>query len=303
MGAITVRAERVNRRLAGNRDTTTAVHKTGRAAGPGEEERVGADPQLVIDVQGFEGPLDLLLHLARSQKVDLSRISILALAEQYLDFVDRARRLRLELAADYLVTAAWLAYLKSRLLVPLPPGECGESGEELAELLQLRLQRLEAMRDAAARLLARNRLGRDLFMRGQPETRVVERKNIYKTTLYQLLAAYAGMRQRQAVSHVEMGKRTVWSLQHARQVLLHLLEEVSGHGWFTLDRRLAAYVPAKEERLTALASAFAASLEMAREGAMEIRQTHAFAPLHMRLRQPRRDERRSAGQTGRQGNG
>ena len=127
------------------------------------------EPSLVVDVDGFEGPLDLLLHLARNQKVDLARISILALAEQYLLFIEKARALRLELAADYLVMAAWLAYLKSKLLIPKQPGDDGESGEELAAVLQFRLKRLEAMRDAAARLVNRNRLGRDVFQRGMPE--------------------------------------------------------------------------------------------------------------------------------------
>lgn len=235
-------------------------------------------------MQGFEGPLDLLLHLARNQKVDLSCISILALVEQYLDFVEHARRLRLELAADYLVMAAWLAYLKSRLLVPSPPENSGESGEELAELLQFRLRRLEAMRGAAARLLDRNRLGRDIFMRGQPEMMLVEQKKLYGATLYDLLAAYAGMRQRQAASHVEVGKRAVWSLKHARRVLLYFLENMPDSDWFAFDRCLADHVSAQEERLTAMASAFAASLEMVREGEMEIRQADAFAPLYMRSR-------------------
>ncbi len=137
-------------------------------------ERAASEPALLVDVAGFEGPLDLLLHLARNQKVDLARISILALAEQYLAFVERVRVLRLELAADYLVMAAWLAFLKSRLLIPKQPGEDGVSGEEMAAVLQFRLKRLEAMRDAAARLVNRNRLGRDVFARGLPELVIVE---------------------------------------------------------------------------------------------------------------------------------
>lgn len=252
---------------------------------PGEEGRGVTDPQLVIDVQGFEGPLDLLLHLARNQKVDLSGISIRALVEQYLAFVEQARRLRLELAADYLVMAAWLAYLKSRLLVPSPPGEDEGTGEELAEMLQFRLRRLEAMRDAAAKLFNRNLLGRDIFRRGDPEMVVVERKNLYSATLYELLTAYTGLRQRQAVSHVEVGKRTVWSLKNARQILERILGEGARHDWLVLDHYLTAFIPLREERVTAMASAFAASLEMVREGTMEIRQADAFAPLYIRVRQ------------------
>jgi segregation and condensation protein A len=144
-----------------------------------EESRGVSEPSLVVDVDGFEGPLDLLLALARTQKVDLSRISVLALVEQYIAFIEQARRMRLELAADYLVMAAWLAYLKSKLLIPKQPGDQGESGEELAAVLQFRLKRLEAMRDAAARLVNRNRLGRDVFARGMPETVIVEKHNEY----------------------------------------------------------------------------------------------------------------------------
>ncbi|RVA20538.1 segregation/condensation protein A, partial [Mesorhizobium sp. M7A.F.Ca.CA.004.11.2.1] len=148
-----------------------------------DDSRVTGDPSLVVDVAGFEGPLDLLLHLARTQKVDLARISILALVEQYLTFVETARALRLELAADYLVMAAWLAFLKSKLLIPKQPGDEGESGEELAAVLQFRLKRLEAMRDASARLVNRNRLGRDVFARGMPEMVIVEKRNAYSASL------------------------------------------------------------------------------------------------------------------------
>ncbi len=168
-----------------------------------DDSRAASDPALVVDVDGFEGPLDLLLHLARNQKVDLARISILALAEQYLAFIETARTLRLELAADYLVMAAWLAFLKSKLLIPKQPGEEGESGEELAAVLQFRLKRLEAMRDAAARLVNRNRLGRDVFARGMPELVIVEKRNEWSATLYDLLTAYAVQRQRQAIDQRE----------------------------------------------------------------------------------------------------
>src|SRR6185312_6558631 len=176
-----------------------------------DAERAISEPELVVDVDGFEGPLDLLLQLARNQKVDLARISVLALAEQYLLFVERARRFRLELAADYLVMAAWLAYLKSKLLIPKQPGDEEETGEEMAAVLQFRLQRLEAMRDAAARLVNRNRLGRDVFARGMPETVIVERRNEYSASFYDLLTAYAAQRQRQAITNVKIAKRGVWS--------------------------------------------------------------------------------------------
>src|SRR5690606_10802890 len=189
----------------------------------GEDERATGEPQLVVDVGGFEGPPDLLLHLARNQKVDLSRISVLALAEQYLVFIEKARALRLELAADYLVMAAWLAYLKSRLLIPKQPGDEGESGEEMAAILQFRLKRLEAMRDAAARLVNRNRLGRDVFARGQPELVIIDKRNAYSATLYDLLTAYASLRQRQAITNVQIAKRGVWSLKEARSILTRMI--------------------------------------------------------------------------------
>lgn len=246
----------------------------------GQEERGLSEPALVVDVSGFEGPLDLLLHLARNQKVDLARISVLALAEQYIAFVERARRLRLELAADYLVMAAWLAYLKSKLLIPRQPGEEGESGEEMAAVLQFRLKRLEAMRDAAARLVNRNRLGRDVFARGMPETVIVERHNEYSATLYDLLSAYASQRQRQAVTNVQIARRGVWSLKEARDMLVRMVGELTD--WTALDMFLVRYLASPAERATAIASSFAASLELVREGALEVRQDGAFAPLYMR---------------------
>lgn len=245
-----------------------------------EEEHGVSEPTLVIDVQGFEGPLDLLLQLARNQKVDLAHISIVALVQQYLDFVKQAHLLRLDLAADYLVMAAWLAYLKSRLLVPQAKNEQGESGEELAEHLQFRLRRLEAMREAAGQLVNRNRLGRDVFKRANPEMVVVEKKHLYDGSLYDMLMAYASIRQRQAVSHVEVGKRTVWSLKSARQILTKLLG--CDVNWQVLDSFLYEYIPTAEERRTALASAFAASLEMVREGQLDIKQQEPFAPIYLR---------------------
>jgi segregation and condensation protein A len=247
-----------------------------------EAERGLSEPALLIDVAGFEGPLDLLLHLARNQKVDLARISILALAEQYLRFIDSARAIRLELAADYLVMAAWLAYLKSKLLIPKQPGDDGESGEEMAAVLQFRLKRLEAMRDAAARLVNRNRLGRDVFARGMPEMVIVEKRNEYSASLYDLLTAYAVQRQRQAITNVRIAKRGVWSLKEARDILTRLIGEF--RDWTALDSFLADYLAGPEERSTAIASSFAATLELVREGLVEMRQQEAFAPLYLRNR-------------------
>jgi segregation and condensation protein A len=250
--------------------------------------KTSSEPAFVVDVEGFEGPLDLLLHLARGQKVDLSRISVLALAEQYLSFVEQARALRLELAADYLVMAAWLAYLKSKLLIPNQPGDEGESGEEMAAILQFRLKRLEAMRDAATRLVNRNRLGRDVFARGMPEAVVEERRSAYTASLYDLLTAYAGQRQRRAITNVRIAKRGVWSLKEARDILISMIGSFGD--WTALDHFLLHYLPSPQERVTAIASSFAASLELVREGQLEMRQDGAFAPLYMRQRQGGRPE-------------
>jgi segregation and condensation protein A len=245
-----------------------------------DAERATSEPSLVVDVDGFEGPLDRLLHLARNQKVDLARISVLALAEQYLLFVERARHFRLELAADYLVMAAWLAYLKSKLLIPKQPGDEEATGEEMAAVLQFRLQRLEAMRDAAARLVNRNRLGRDVFQRGMPEAVVVEKRNEFSASLYDLLTAYAAQRQRQAITNVQIAKRGVWSLKEARSILMRLVGQM--RDWTALDSFLLEYLATPEERVTAIASSFAASLELVREGHLEMRQEQAFAALYMR---------------------
>jgi len=250
-----------------------------------DDDRRSDDPALVVDVDGFEGPLDLLLHLARNQKVDLARISVLALAEQYLVFIDRVRALRLELAADYLVMAAWLAFLKSKLLIPKQPGEEGQSGEELAAVLQFRLRRLEAMRDAATRLVNRNRLGRDVFARGIPEIVIVEKRNQYSATLYDLLSAYASQRQRQATTNVQIARRGVWSLKQAREILTRMIGELDD--WTALDGFLIRYLATPEDKRTAIASSFAASLELVREGAVEMRQQEPFAPLYLRGRGPR----------------
>ncbi|MFK5979084.1 MAG: ScpA family protein [Rhizobiaceae bacterium] len=236
---------------------------------------------MTVDVEGFEGPLGLLLDLSRRQKVDLAKISILALAEQYLAFIEELRELRIELAADYLVMAAWLAFLKSKLLLPVEDDDDEElSGEEMAALLAFRLQRLEAMREAGNKIINRNRLGRDFFARGNPEAIMVDRRNEYDATLYDLLTAYAAQRQRQSVSTVTIAKRDVWSLSDAREILTRLVGELND--WTPLDVFLLKYIPDPSMRASVIASSFAASLELVREGTLALRQDEAFAPLYLR---------------------
>jgi segregation and condensation protein A len=240
------------------------------------------EPALVVDVEGFEGPLDLLLTLARQQKVDLSKISILALADQYLAFIEAARKLRLELAADYLVMAAWLAYLKSRLLLPEPPAPDGISAEDMANALAQRLRRLETIRQVAEQLLNRPQLGRDVFARGQPEPIAEIKRPQWSATLYDLLSAYAGRRQVQARAHVRLPKRTVWSLADAREAIERLIGR--SFDWSPLDQYLLEYLVEPSHRPTVLASSFAATLELVREGRLEMHQHTAFAPLYVRAR-------------------
>jgi segregation and condensation protein A len=250
-----------------------------------EEARTDAtaDETLVVDVEGFEGPLDLLLALARTQRVDLAKISVLALAQQYLDFIAEARKLRLEIAADYLVMAAWLAFLKSKLLLPAEPSEEGEpTGAELAALLAFRLQRLGAMRDAAAQLMTRKRLGRDVFARGMPEPIRLIRESTFGANVYDLLKAYAQQRQRTATHSLRMQRRTVWSLKEARTELERLLG--MSVDWAPLDQLLIEFLVEPELARTALASGFSATLEMTREGKVELRQAKEFAPLLVRRR-------------------
>lgn len=246
-------------------------------------DRMVGEQALVVDVEGFEGPLDLLLELARRQKVDLAKISILALADQYLAFIEQARQLRLELAADYLVMAAWLAYLKSRLLLPEAAPQEGQSAAELATALALRLKRLEGIRAVAERLLSRPQLDRDVFRRGQPEPIAHVKHPQWTATLYDLLSAYAHQRQRTALAHVRLAQRTVWSLAEAREALERLIGQSSD--WARLDEYLIAFVVEPSLARTVLASSFASSLELVREGHMEMHQQTAFAPLYVRRRQ------------------
>jgi segregation and condensation protein A len=245
-------------------------------------ELAPGEQALVVDVEGFEGPLDLLLTLARQQKVDLAKISILALADQYLAFIEEARRLRLELAADYLVMAAWLAYLKSRLLLPDVNAPEGQSAEDMANALALRLKRLEAIRTAAEQMFARAQLGRDVFARGQPEPIAHIKRPEWTATLYDLLSAYSHQRQKTALSRVKLAKRAVWSLAEAREALERLIGQASD--WTCIDQYLIKYVVEPSLAPTVFASTFASALEMVREGTAEIHQHQAFAPIYMRKR-------------------
>jgi segregation and condensation protein A len=240
--------------------------------------------QLVVDVAGFEGPLDLLLALARTQKVDLAKISVLALVEQYLEFISEAQKLKIEIAADYLVMAAWLAYLKSRLLLPREDKPADQAtAEELARRLSFRLMRLDAMRNAIAQLMTRKRLGVDVFPRGRPEGVRTIRESQYTATIYDLLRAYADQRRRTIkVGHV-VKARAVWSIKDARIRLERLVGQSIGD-WVQLELFLEQYLPSREEAKTVRASSFGASLEMVREGLVEIRQDAPFAPIYMRKR-------------------
>lgn len=245
----------------------------------GEAEPV--ERPLVVDIAGYEGPLDLLLGLARTQKVDLAEISILALAEQYLAYIEEARDLRIEVAADYLVMAAWLAFLKSKLLLPREEDEGEElSGEEMAAILAFRLRRLEAMRHAAASLMTRKRLGRDVFPRGMPEAARVHRESRYTAEIGDLLRAYARQREQGIPSEVRIRKRVTWSVREARNRLEGLLG--ISLDWAPLDQYLTQFLAPVDQRVTAIASTFTATLEMAREGQLELRQDSAFAPLYVR---------------------
>jgi segregation and condensation protein A len=243
-------------------------------------ERATDEPALVVDVEGFEGPLDLLLALARSQKVDITRISILALAEQYLTFIEEIRRLRLEVAADYLVMAAWLAYLKSRLLLPDTHAPEGQTAEDMANALALRLKRLEAIREVAERLFGRPLLDRDVFSRGQPEPIAHIKRPEWSATLYDLLTAYASERQKHAFSRMKFAKRTVWSLAEARETLERLIG--ASPDWSRLDEYLIAYVIEPALAPTVFASSLASALELVREGLAELHQQEAFAPIYVR---------------------
>ena len=248
-------------------------------------ERVASEA-LIVDVGAFEGPLDLLLTLSRTQKVDLRQFSILALAQQYLAFVEQAKKLRLELAADYLVMAAWLAFLKSRLLLPPDPTDEGPSGEELAAHLAFQLERLEAMRNAAARLMARDQLGRDFFARGITEDVQRVRRVTYTATLLDLMQGYARIRTKDDFRPFVMDRDSVMTME---QSLARMRTLIGFAGDWT---DIANYLPEGWEiepvkRRSATAATFAAALELAKEGKIEIRQGETFSPIQIRKREPR----------------
>ena len=236
----------------------------------------------MVDLAGFEGPLDLMLALARTHKLDLKQLSMRALADQYIAFIDAAKPLRLEAAADYLVMAAWLTFLKSRLLLPKELGEPGPSGEDMAAMLAFRLQRLEAMREAAARLMARDRLGQTVFARGAPEPIRIVRHETYDVSMYDLLRAYADQRKRTVQSHHVVARRTVWSIKDARTRLERLFGALPD--WSDLDTLIRQFAARSEDFKTVTAASLGAALEMTREGKLELQQAEPYAKLYLRAR-------------------
>ena len=243
------------------------------------------ESQLIVNLDGFEGPLDLLLSLARTQKVDLGRISILALAEQYLAYVTQARRLRIELAAGYLVMAAWLAYLKSRLLLPDEEPDAEEpSSTEMAAALARRLRRLAAMRDAAAALMDRPQLGQDVFAAGRAEGLPVHEEALHESTLHELLRAYAAHRIRREPRRLLIELSAYHAMEDAYRRMSQLLG--STPDWETLARFLPRGTAAESDAMarSGVASTLAASLELAREGRLQIRQLEPFGPIYLRRR-------------------
>jgi segregation and condensation protein A len=251
-----------------------------RSPHEGRGEAPRASEELVLELDGYEGPIDLLLALAREQKVDLGKISILALADQYLAFISRQRSLRLEIAADYLVMAAWLAYLKSRLLLPQPPEDDEPTGAELAAELEHRLRLLEAMQIAGRRLMARPRTGQDVFLRGAPEGLAVIPIPVYELSLYELLRGYGEGRRRTKTATLEIEPSGFYSMDDALKRLAPFLGRVPD--WCELVRFLPEEIRGETFLRSALASTFAALLELARAGRIELRQERAFGPLYLR---------------------
>lgn len=252
-------------------------------------DQAGADrldtDALIVDVDGYEGPLDLLLTLSRTQKVDLRRVSILQLAEQYLAFVRRAAALRLELAADYVVMAAWLAFLKSRLLLPPEPGEAGPSAEDLAAHLAFQLERLSAMREAAARLMARDQMDRDFFARGAPEAIIHNRDVSYEASLLDLMRAYARIRTKDEFRPYAFDRHDVFTMEQALERMRGLLGYVGE--WSDLTSFLPeGWDSNPARRRSATASHFAAVLEMAKRGQIQLKQGETFAPIMIRKAGP-----------------
>jgi segregation and condensation protein A len=249
------------------------------------EDRLAAEA-LIVDVDGFEGPLDLLLTLSRTQKVDLRTVSILQLSHQYLAFVEHAKELRIELAADYLVMAAWLAFLKSRLLLPPDPADEGPSGEDLAAHLAFQLERLSAMRDAAAKLMARDQRGRDFFVRGIPETVDRVRNVTYTASLLDLMQGYARIRTKDEFRPFVLDREAILSMEQA----LERMRDLIGFAGDWTD--LSSYLPEgweldPKKRRSATAATFAATLELVKAGQIELRQGETFAPIQIRSVEPR----------------
>lgn len=248
-----------------------------------DEPRPGNGVQLVLDLDGYEGPLDLLLDLARDQKVDLARISMLALAQQYLDYIESARQIRLEVAADYLVMAAWLAYLKSRLLIPDPEGEDEPSASEMAARLNWQLRRLQAMREAAKTLMQRQQQGIDFHLRGAPEGIRVHRSSAWECDLYDLLKAYGAHREAQGENEPLKVKRDkVISVEQALERMRKLLGALPE--WSSLQAFLPPTPPHPFMRRSATASTLLAALELAKQGDIDLKQGRTFGPIYVRRR-------------------
>lgn len=270
-------------------DNPHRVHEAWSA--PTADNAPLASEALTVDLDGFAGPLDMLLALARTQKVDIAKISIVDLVDQYLAFIADLQNLRLEIAADYLVMAAWLAFLKSRLLIPREAKSAETaSAEDMAQRLAFRLMRLDAMRTASAQLMTRHTLGRDMFARGLPEGVKTIRETQHTAQVYDLLRAYADLRRRTIkVGHV-VKARKVWSIKDARIRLERLVGDAHG-SWVQLDLFLERFLPVQTadntptlDPRTLLASSFGATLEMTREGLIDLRQDQPFAPIHIRKR-------------------
>ncbi len=240
-----------------------------------------ASDELIVDIEGFEGPLDLLLSLSRTQKLDLMKISILQLAEQYLDFIEKAHSLKIELAADYLVMAAWLAFLKSRLLLPPNPDENEPTGEELAAHLAFQLERLQAMRDVAAKLMARDQLGRDFFARGIEEKVEKIKRTKYEASLLDLIQAYARIKTKDEFRPLIMDRDDVYTLEQALERMRGLIGYTIG--WIDISTFLPDDWTSSASRIRgATASTFAATLELAKSGDLELRQSDSFGPIQFR---------------------
>ncbi|HJQ59240.1 MAG TPA: ScpA family protein [Vineibacter sp.] len=257
----------------------TAAARDGFETGAPEVIAPG-EGELILDLEGYEGPLDILLMLAREQKVDLRRISMVALVDQYLGFIASARRLRLEIAADYLVMAAWLAYLKSRLLLPDPPKDEEPTGEQMAEALQRQLRLLEAMQQAGVRLMARPRLGVDTFARGQPEGVLVVRKSLWQVQLYDLLKAYGEIHRPKDADTYHIAPMEFFSPEEALERLSRMLGIAID--WASIAAFLPPGLTDPMKLRSAVAATFVASLQLAKEGVVQLRQTESFGPIYLR---------------------